>query len=308
MENIFKYMVIAFKGACMGAADVIPGVSGGTVAFLMGIYLTLIESIKAITLNFKLLLKGEVILFLRAINAKFFFSLILGILVSIFTLARLMEYLLAHHPIELWSFFFGLILLSSFMILREIDRWNFTNILFLLIGTAAAACICLISPSSTPETFLFVFLSGAIAINAMILPGISGSFILLLMGKYAFIMTAVTTLDIPVLATFACGAVIGILLFSHFLGWLLKEFYMVTIAALSGFMIGSLIKVWPWKTIVAADAANAALTVDRPVLPGRFETLNGISSELGGAIIFALAGMALVVLLEVCRKRVEKIH
>lgn len=308
MGNIFKYIVIAFKGACMGAADVIPGVSGGTIAFLMGIYQTLIESIKAITLNFKLLLKGEVTLFLRAINAKFFFSLILGILVSIFTLARLMEYLLAHHPIELWSFFFGLIFLSSFMILKEIDRWNIINILFLLIGMAAAASICLISPSRTPETFWFLFLSGAIAINAMILPGISGSFILLLMGKYAFIMAAVTTLDIPVLATFACGAIIGILAFSHFLGWLLKEFYMATIATLSGFMIGSLIKVWPWKAIVAADAANAALTVDRPILPGRFEALNGTPPELGGAILFALAGMALVVLLELCRKRVEKIH
>ena len=306
MENIFKYLVVSFKGICMGAADVIPGVSGGTIAFLMGIYQTLIDSIKAITINFRLLLKGRIGAFLKAINAKFLCSLILGILISIFSLARLMEYLLIHHPIELWSFFFGLIFLSSFMVLREIDKWNFTNILFLIIGIVVAGYICLISPSQTPETYWFIFLSGAIAICAMILPGISGSFILLLLGKYAFIMEAVTDLNLPILITFACGAIIGILAFSHFLGWLLKKFYMPTIAALSGFMIGSLIKVWPWKVVVAGDAENAALTVDRPVWPGHFEAANGIPAELGGAVIFALVGIELVVILELSLKYKKK--
>ena len=302
MKDKLKYLIVTFKGICMGAADVIPGVSGGTIAFLMGIYQTLIDSIKAITTNFRLLLKGRFLAFLRAINAPFLCSLILGILISIFSLARLMGYLLVHHPIELWSFFFGLILLSSFMVLREIDKWNFTNILFLIIGIAVAGYICLISPSQTPETYWFIFLSGAIAICALILPGISGSFILLLMGKYEFIMKAVTDLNLPVLITFAVGAILGILAFSHFLGWLLKKFYMPTIAALSGFMIGSLIKVWPWKVVVAGSAENAALTVDRPVWPGHFEAVNGVSAELGGAIVFALVGIALVVILELSLK------
>ena len=299
MSNILRYISVAFKGVCMGAADVIPGVSGGTIAFLMGIYQELIDSIKSVSSsNLKLLLKGRIAEFWRAINGNFLVSLFAGILVSIFSLARLMKYLLEFHPVPLWSFFFGLILASAVVILRQLDKWSFRNILALVLGIAVAAYICLVSPSQTPDAYWFIFLSGAIAICAMILPGISGSFILLLLGKYHFIMSAVTELNIPVLCVFAVGAVLGILSFSHLLSWLLKRFYMATIALLSGFMIGSLIKVWPWKEQVSD-------VIDHPVLPAKFEMVTGASAQLGQAVLFAVVGVAIVVLIEVASHRKE---
>ncbi|MBQ7998477.1 MAG: DUF368 domain-containing protein [Bacteroidales bacterium] len=275
----------------MGAADVIPGVSGGTIAFLMGIYQELVDSIKSISSsNLKLLFKGKIVEFWKAINGTFLVSLFLGILVSVFSLARLMKYLLEFHPIPLWSFFFGLILASAFVILKELGKWNLQNILALVAGVAAAAYICLVSPSQTTEEYWFIFLSGAIAICAMILPGISGSFILLLLGKYHFVMSAVTELNIPVLCVFGAGAILGILSFSHLLSWLLKKFYMATIALLSGFMIGSLIKVWPWKEQV--------FVVDHPVLPGYYEQITGSSQQLGLSILFAVVGVVVVLVME----------
>lgn len=275
----------------MGAADVIPGVSGGTIAFLMGIYQELVDSIKNVVPNLKHLFKGEISIFWKNINGSFLLSLITGILISVFSLARLMTYLLHYHPIELWSFFFGLILASSVYILKDIDKWNFKNIISLLAGIAIAAYICLVSPSETPDAYWFIFLSGAIAICAMILPGISGSFILLLMGKYKFIMGAVTEFNIPVLIIFACGAITGILLFSHFLSWLLKRYYMMTIALLSGFMIGSLTKVWPWKEVVSEG-------IDYPVFPARFMEVTGTTSQIGGAVVFLVIGIITVFIIE----------
>lgn len=277
----------------MGAADVIPGVSGGTIAFLMGIYQELLDSIKAINFsNVKFLLKGNISEFWKAINGWFLVSLFMGILMSVFSLARLMKYLLEFHPIPLWSFFFGLILASAIYILKGLDKWSLQNIISLLTGVAIAAFICLASPAQTPDALWFVFLSGAIAICAMILPGISGSFILLLLGKYAFVMTAVTELNIPVLVVFAAGAGIGIICFSHFLSWLLKKFYMLTIALLSGFMVGSLLKVWPWKVPGAVEG------FDYPALPGTFESITGANPLLWQSVIFAVLGLAIVLLIE----------
>lgn len=301
MTNFLRYLTVTFKGICMGAADVIPGVSGGTIAFLMGIYEELINSIKSVNItSLKLLLSGKIAEFWKAINGTFLISLFLGILISIFSLARLMQYLLVHEPIPLWSFFFGLILASSVVVLREIEKWNWQNLLSLVVGIAAAAYICLVSPSQTPEAYWFIFLSGAIAICAMILPGISGSFILLLLGKYHFIMQAITELNIPVIAVFGVGAVLGILAFSHFLSWLLKNYYNATISMLAGFMIGSLIKVWPWKEQRVAEEVveEGAPMVDHPVLPGYFEQITGTSSELGYAIGFAILGIVVVIAME----------
>lgn len=306
MANLLKYFTVAFKGACMGAADVIPGVSGGTIAFLMGIYQELIDSIKSISSsNIKLLFQGKIVEFWKVINGNFLVSLLLGIMVSVFSLARLMKYLLEFHPIPLWSFFFGLILASSVVVLRQLDKWSVQNIISLLMGIVCAAYICLVSPSQTPDEYWFIFLSGAIAICAMILPGISGSFILLLLGKYHFVMSAVTELNIPVLSVFAAGAVIGILSFSHLLSWLLKKFYMATIALLSGFMIGSLIKVWPWKEQIAASVGDGAPMVDFPVMPGKFEVVSGLSAQVGEALVFAVVGVAVVLLIEIASHKKE---
>lgn len=301
MANLLKYVGVAFKGACMGAADVIPGVSGGTIAFLMGIYQELLNSIKSVNGEaFKLLFKGKIADFWKHINGNFLASLFVGILVSVFSLARLMKYLLEFHPIPLWSFFFGLILASAIYILKGLDKWSIQNIVSLLIGVGIAAFICVASPAQTPDALWFIFLSGAIAICAMILPGISGSFILLLLGKYAFVMTAVTELNIPVLAVFAIGCAIGIVCFSHFLSWLLKKFYMLTIALLSGFMLGSLLKVWPWKVPGAVEG------FDYPALPVQFEQVTGLDPQLGISIAFAVLGLAIVLVIEFVAARGEK--
>ena len=301
MANLLKYVGVAFKGACMGAADVIPGVSGGTIAFLMGIYQELLDSIKSVNGEaFKLLFKGKIADFWKHINGNFLLSIFAGILVSVFSLARLMKYLLEFHPIPLWSFFFGLILASAIYILKGLDKWSLQNIISLLIGVGVAAFICVASPAQTPDALWFVFLSGAIAICAMILPGISGSFILLLLGKYAFVMTAVTDLNIPVLAVFALGCGIGIISFSHFLSWLLKKFYMLTIALLSGFMLGSLLKVWPWKVPGAAEG------FDYPALPAQFEQVTGLDAQLGTSIAFAVLGLAIVLVIEFVAAKGEK--
>lgn len=301
MANLLKYVGIAFKGACMGAADVIPGVSGGTIAFLMGIYEELLNSIKSVNGEaLKLLFSGKIAAFWKHINGSFLLSLGTGILLSVFSIARLMKYLLEFHPVPLWSFFFGLILASSVYILKGLDKWSFQNILSLLVGVGIGAYICLASPGQTPDALWFVCLSGAIAICAMILPGISGSFILLLLGKYAFIMNAVTDLNIIVLAVFAIGCAVGIISFSHVLSWLLKKYYMLTIALLSGFMIGSLLKVWPWK-VPGAEAG-----FDYPSTPGAFAQVTGADPQLLTSVLFMLLGLSIVLVIEFVAAKGEK--
>ena len=297
-----KYILTFFKGLAMGAADVIPGVSGGTIAFLTGIYSELLNSIKSISLNnLKLIFKGKFKEFSDAVNLKFLMAVGGGILISIFSLARLMQYLLVYHPIPLWSFFMGLIGASAIYVLKDIKKWTVADIISLFAGIAVAAWICLVSPSQITEAYWFVFISGVIAICAMILPGISGSFILLLMGKYAFIMKAVTDLNIPVLIIFAAGAAIGIISFSHFLTWLLKKYYKPTLCVLAGFMIGSLVKVWPWKRVI-----DEASHIDRPVLPGQFETITGEPAQLGLALLFIAIGFSIVFIIEFMAKSLKK--
>ncbi|MDD2491073.1 MAG: DUF368 domain-containing protein [Bacteroidales bacterium] len=297
-----KYILTFFKGIAMGAADVVPGVSGGTIAFLTGIYTELLSSIKSINFNnLKLLFKGKFREFSESVNLKFLLAVGGGILTSIFSLARLMQYLLVHHPIPLWSFFMGLIAASAIYVLREIGKWRFTHIIALIAGIVVAAWICLVSPSQTTEAYWFVFISGAIAICAMILPGISGSFILLLLGKYAFIMKSVTELNVPILIIFATGAAIGIVSFSHFLTWLLKKYYKPTLCVLAGFMIGSLVKVWPWKRVI-----DEVSHIDRPILPGQYETLTGESAQLGLSLLFVAIGFSIVFIIEFMAKSLKK--
>lgn len=299
---MLKYLITSLKGIAMGAADVIPGVSGGTIAFMTGIYEELIFSLKSIDLkSLKLLFTGDIKGFWKAINGNFLVSVFSGVLVSIFTLARLMHYLLDTHPIPLWSFFFGLIIASALFILRDIEKWKISYVITLFVGIAIAVCISLVSPSETTNAWWFIFVSGMIAICAMILPGISGSFILLLMGKYAFMMTAIKEFNIPIIIIFAAGAVIGLLAFSHVLSWLLKKYYKQTIALLAGFMAGSLVKVWPWK-IPSLNYEG----IDYPALPSHFELHTGIDPQLPYAIIFLVIGLGLVFAIEFIAKAMQK--
>ena len=327
MKSLLSYIGIAVKGACMGAADVIPGVSGGTIAFIMGIYDRFVGAIAAINAEaLKLLLRGRFREFWKHIDGGFLLSIILGIGISVVGLAGLMQMLLADFPIQTWAFFFGLIVASSIFILRGISGWAWKDGGFLALGVVLGVVICTLSPTQTPDALWFIFLSGAIAICAMILPGISGSFILLILGKYQYIMGTITTLvgnigvlwgsseasltlfweSLAVMAVFGVGAVVGILGFSKFLHWLLARWNKETLIVLAGFIIGSLVKVWPWSNTEAivrsqfpevADLAEAAEIA-------RYQSL--IDPQIWSAVIFAIVGFCLVSGIEIIGKFIAK--
>ena len=314
--------MVAVKGACMGAADVIPGVSGGTIAFITGIYDQLIGSINSINGEaIKLFFSGRFKEFWKHINGSFLVSLFCGILFSVLTLAGLMQYLLEHHPIQTWAFFFGLIVASSIFILKGIEGWNMKYVIFVILGIILGVVVCTLSPTQTPDALWFIFLSGAIAICAMILPGISGSFILLILGKYKFIMGAITGLtsgaavgeSMVILSVFAVGAVCGLLSFSKFLHWLLGRHHKQTLLVLAGFIIGSLVKVWPWsnmEAIVTAQFPEIADMVRATAEPVPAEIISDyitqVDLQIGSAILFALLGFSLVTGIETAGKLLSK--
>ena len=294
MGKFSEYILTAVKGACMGAADVIPGVSGGTIAFIMGIYDKFVASLAAINAEaVKLFFTGKFKEFWRHINGGFLLSLVVGIGVSVISLATVMQTLLSDFPIQTWAFFFGLIVASSIFILRGISGWGLREILFLIGGILLGVTICTLSPTQTPDALWFIFLSGAIAICAMILPGISGSFILLILGKYQYILGAVSDLvagqnvvgNLLIIGAFAIGAVVGILSFSKFLHWLLSRWHKQALIILAGFIIGSLVKIWPW---------NNPEAIAQTELTG--------SLHIGSAIIIALIGFSLVTGIEIAGK------
>lgn len=297
MNNLKKYLMVGLKGACMGAADVIPGVSGGTIAFIMGIYDEFVGSIASINAEaVRLLLKGQFKAFWKHINGTFLVSLIAGIGLSVILLAGLMQTLLTVYPIQTWAFFFGLIVASSIFILRGISGWKPRDILMLVLGGVMGVTVCTLSPTQTPDALWFIFLSGAIAICAMILPGISGSFILLILGKYQYIMGTISGLvagenfggNLLILCVFLVGAAVGILGFSKLLHWLLARWNKETLLVLAGFIIGSLIKVWPWSNPEALAQAERA---------------GGL--QAGWAILFALIGFCLVTGIELAGKLIK---
>lgn len=321
--NFRKYGLVTLKGIGMGAADVIPGVSGGTIAFMTGIYEELVGSINNIDgTALKLLFTGKFREFWKRINGTFILSLLLGILVSIFSLAKLMSWLLKFHPVQTWAFFFGLIAASSVFILKGISDWKIKDAALAAAGTVLGAVICTLTPTTTPDGLWFIFLCGAIAICAMILPGISGSFILLILGKYDYVLGAVAGLTsfgnaeqatanlatgpmgwgqcLLVICVFAAGAVIGIVSFSKFLHWLLARWNRETTLVLAGFIIGSLVKVWPWH---GADGSSVIPGIAAPDGTVAFPTAE---AHIAGAVIFALLGLALVFGIEFAAKAAAK--
>ena len=321
MRKLKDYLLITVKGACMGAADVIPGVSGGTIAFIMGIYDEFVGSIARIdTEAVKMLLSGRIRDFWKHINGNFLVSIICGIGLSVIALAGLMQMLLSDYPIQTWAFFFGLIVASSIFILRGISGWKLREMLLVIGGVILGVTVCTLSPTQTPDALWFIFLSGAIAICAMILPGISGSFILLILGKYEYIMGVITGLfsgnfasNFLILCVFLIGAVVGILGFSKFLNWLLARWNKETLIVLAGFIIGSLVKVWPWSN------PAAIVTSQFPELAPIAESLHGelpaeivnqymasVDMHIGGAILFALIGFFLVTGIEIAGKVLSK--
>jgi putative membrane protein len=281
--------ILFAKGFCMGAADVVPGVSGGTMALVLGIYAELLRSIKAFDLHFfGLLARLQIGAALRAIPLPFLVSLFGGVLFAIFTLAKALSWLLAHHPVGIWSFFFGLILSSALMVGRRIANWTPGATAGLVLSAVVAYVVVGIVPTTTPDSRLFLFICGAIAICAMVLPGISGSFILVLLGKYHTVLEAVHRFDLATLLVFGTGAATGLMLFVRLLNWLLERYHTLTLACLTGLMIGSLRKIWPWKMAATTDGGLQAINV----LPREFNT------QFVMACVLALVGMLFVAVLQ----------
>ncbi len=286
----------------MGAADIVPGVSGGSIALIAGIYQELLDSINSFNWNNLLLLKSfRIKEFYLRLNGNFLLSLVLGIMTSIFALSRVITYLMDEHPIPLWSFFSGLILVSAFLILKETKKWNFVIIVSIAIGTAFAWWVTNLPPTTTPDAPWFTFVAGAIAICAMILPGISGSFVLLILGQYERILQAVMDKDFFTLALFASGCLVGILSFSRVVAFLLRRFHAATIGLLSGFMLGSVNELWPWKLVTSWRTSSSGKEVPfltENILPGDYLAQVGLQPQLGWAIGAFFFGIGLVLFIE----------
>jgi len=289
---------IFLKGMAMGAADVVPGVSGGTIAFITGIYDTLLGSISRITPSLiGMIRKDGLKAAFDYINGTFLIVLFAGILTSIFTLARVITWMLHTHPIPLWSFFFGLIIISVNHMFKQVEFWKISRFVAVLSGIAFAYSITVLQPLNFEPTSLNILFAGSIAICAMILPGISGSFILLMLGMYTPILAAAKSFDIVTLAIFASGCVIGLLTFSHVLTWVLKHYRDIALTFLTGLMIGTLGKVWPWKETLTWRTNSSGLEVpllERNLSPLSFEQVTGQPALLAYAIVAMLAAMALI--------------
>lgn len=259
MQRRFSdYLFISLKGIAMGAADAVPGVSGGTIAFISGIYEELITTISGVNLSLWTTLKNSGFpAFWKQLNGNFIVALLIGIVISFVTFMRLAKYLIEQHPILIWSFFFGLIVASIVFVGKQIKVWNLGTVIALIFGMFAAYYITTLPSMANNDSTFFLFFAGALAICAMILPGISGSFILVILGAYKTLSDALHDFDLKRIAIFAIGAVIGLISFSHILKWLFNHHKNTTLAVLTGFIFGSLNKIWPWKeTLTVMDKAT----------------------------------------------------
>ncbi len=283
-RNLFDYIVLSAKGFCMGISDVIPGVSGGTMAFILGIYEELIDAIKSFDFKgLKLLLALKFRLLLDRVSWQILLAVAIGILTAIFSSARILSWLLQNRPVLIWSFFFGLILASVMTVSRRVEKWQLLTWSCLVGGIIGTYFLVGLVPVSTPNYPWFLFLSGAIAICATMLPGISGAFVLLLLGKYQYALEAVNQRNFLVLALLAAGACVGMVSFSRVLGWLLKKHHDKMVAVLTGLMLGSLRKVWPWKETLKSFIDNhgrVVPTVQSNYLPAQWDMQISIGISL----------------------------
>ena len=295
-RTFMDYLGITARGFCMGVADVVPGVSGGTMAFILGVYEELLDAVHAV--NARLLRSLFSFRFKEVVDRfpyRFVIALVTGIMVAIFSLARFFAWALAHHPVFVWAFFFGLVLASIFTVRRKVTTWTAKEALAVLLAAAAAFVLVGAVPVETTSAAWFVFLSGTIAICAMILPGISGSFILVIMGKYEYMLHAVVARDFLPIIIFGCGGILGLIFFARVLRWLLHRYHDLTVAALIGLMAGSLRKIWPWKETVETFTDRQGVVkplIQQNVLPG------SVSEEVLLATALSITGCAIVLLIE----------
>jgi putative membrane protein len=330
MRSLKDYAIITVKGMAMGAADVVPGVSGGTIALIAGIYKELINTLTSLNVGvLKTLKQNGIKAAFDAVNGKFLVSLVLGIFISVLSLAKIFNYLIHNEPVLVWAFFFGLIVASVWLIGSRITKWNSGNWIALIIGALISFGVTVVSPAQGPDTYWYLFLSGVLAFVAMILPGISGSFILLLLGAYHLILGKVSALidgvkgmDFTIILTnglelglFAVGGIVGLLSFSRILKWMFEKYENRTLALLTGFLIGSLNKVWPWKSVEevfvkhAGEAKESVIPlVEKNVLPNadyailsQNDVLIGLtdkSPQIGAALGLFIVGFLIIFVLE----------
>ncbi len=278
------------KGMAMGAANVIPGVSGGTIALITGVFERLIDAIKSFDLTaMNLLFKGKFKELFKHIDFWFLVSLFIGIGTAVISLAQLFKYLFVEYPVYIWAFFFGLVLASIYFVGKTVTKWNTGSIITFIIGTTVAVTTSVLTPASENSSLIYLFVCGIVAMCSMIIPGLSGSFVLILMGNYQLIMiNAVSELNLKILLPVAAGAGIGLVGFSHFLSWLLKTYHNQTIAMLTGFIMGSLGILWPWKEPITKTFGEKVKTVDYDWL------LPSINTEFFIAVAFILLGIAAI--------------
>lgn len=326
-RRLIDYIIIALKGMAMGAADAVPGVSGGTIAFISGIYEELITSISNFKLSLvKTLTKDGFSALWKEVNGNFLLALLTGIIISFVSFMRLAKFLIEQHPILIWSFFFGLILVSIYFVGKQITKWNISTVLVLIIGAFAAYYITNLPSLAANSNPLYLLFAGAIAICAMILPGISGSFILVILGAYKTLSDALHDWDVKRILFFVIGAVIGLLSFSKILKWLFKNFHNTTLALLTGFIFGSLNKVWPWKKTVSvmrdksgevipfSDISNLGTlsvfqktnndfesyktVIEKSISPFSYSELNQVDNQLVYSILLMIIGFLSIIILE----------
>ncbi|UCH13835.1 MAG: DUF368 domain-containing protein [Bacteroidales bacterium] len=305
-----KYLALFFKGAGMGAANVIPGVSGGTVALITGIFEKLIHSIKSFDLEaIKLLFTGKFRTFSKHVNLDFLIAVFAGIAVSIFSLAKLLDYLFNNYPVYVWAYFFGLILASIYFVGKTISRWHISVIISMITGTAIAVIISLLSPAVENDSFIYLIVCGIVAICSMILPGLSGSFVLVLMGNYKLVMiNAVSYFRWEILIPVFLGAVFGLIAFSRLLSWIYRKYRNQTIAILTGFILGSLSILWPWQEpVLLVDAGGTPVLKDgehiisgyRKFVPGEF------NQEVIMVIALVVIGFVTILVMERLAKKTD---
>ena len=280
----------------MGIAELVPGVSGGTIAFVTGIYEEFITSINNVNLNtFKVLKNEGFKMFWQKLNGNFLVALFIGMLISIVSLSKVISWLLEEHPVPTWAFFFGLVLASVIFVAKSINKWGILAISLFILGTISAFYITTLPPSTSTGSLPFIFFSGAIAICAMVLPGISGSFILVLLGSYKTVLDALNEKEVSIIITFTLGALFGILSFAKLLKWMFVNYKDATLAILTGFILGSLNKIWPWKNITEIiQIGKKEIIIDENISPFAFEGDN----QLSFAIVAAIIGFSLIFILE----------
>ena len=298
-----EYIALVLKGIAMGAANVIPGVSGGTIALITGIFERLINAVKSFDLKaIKLLLSGNIKEFAKKVDLYFLISIFFGVFIAIITLAKLFDFLFTNYPVYIWAYFFGLVLASIWFVGKTISKWNLSVIICFILGAIIALSISFLNPATENNNFIYLMLCGVVAMCSMILPGLSGSFVLILMGNYQLIMIdAINNHNFGILLPVGLGAILGLLAFSHFLSWVFKKFKNQTIAVLTGFILGSLSVLWPWqKELYLIDEMNnQILKHGEPIVSGYEKYLpQTMDTQVILAVVFVIIGFASIYLIE----------